>query len=136
VLLLKRAARQGIFASRHLTMFQVTALNMLLEVEQKDKAKDQEWQMKMALLAADPAHFGPVVFPAPKEEEPEYEDLQPGELTVSGFHPDVVVKYATVPTPEEVEEILAQFDPSQVMGVEDFQYARDERLTNGSSQRP
>jgi hypothetical protein len=112
-------------------MFQVVALNMYLEVEQREKAKDQEWQMKMALLSFDPAHFGPIVFPAPKEKEEQLLPLQPGELTVGGFHPDVTVKYAEVPTPEEVEEILAQFDPEQVLGVEDFRFAQDERLTNG-----
>lgn len=114
-------------------MFQAVALNMLIEVEQKEKSKDQEWQMKMALLANDPAHFGPIIFPAPKEAEVPLIDLQPGELTVGGFHPDVTVKYAEVPTPEEVEEILAQFDPSQVLGIDDFtKFAPDERITNGS----
>jgi hypothetical protein len=113
-------------------MFQVVALHMLLEVEQKEKAKDQEWQMKMALLSNDPGHFGPMIFPTPKEPEEPLLDLQPGELTVGGFHPDVVVKYAEVPTPEEVEEILAQFDPNQVLGIEDFtKFADDERLGNG-----
>lgn len=113
-------------------MFQVMALHMYLEVGQKERADDREWQVKMALLTNNPAQYGPIVFPESKETEEQVEELRPGELTVSGFHPDVKVKYRDLPTPEEAEEILAQFDPEQVFGVEDFQVAKQfERMTNG-----
>lgn len=87
--------------------------------------------MKMALLANDPARYGPIIFPTPEEPEPEVEELRPGELTVAGFHPDITVKYRDIPSPEEVEKILAEFDPEQVLGVEDFQFAKPERMNNG-----
>ena len=53
---------------------------------------------------------------------------------MEGFSPEVQVKYAHVPTPEEVEETLAQFPQELVLGLEDIQFARDPRLaTNGRS---
>jgi hypothetical protein len=107
---------------------------MYLQVERDEKADDREWEVKMALLSADPARYGPVIFPEskPKEEEVVVEELQPGDLTVGGFHPDITVKYANVPTPEEVEEVLAEFPEDLVLGIDDFhQFSRDARLTNG-----
>ena len=135
--LLRRAYKQGVFASRHLTWFQVSALDMYLQVEHTEKAEDKEWQVKMALLSADPVRFGPIIFPASKEEPDEkaIEELQPGDLTVGGFNSDITVKYKRIPTPEEVEEILAGFPQEMTLGVDDFQFARDERLTNGHRKR-
>jgi hypothetical protein len=108
-------------------------LDMYLEVEQADKADDREWQVKMALLSADPVRFGPIIFPTGKKEPDEVvvEELQPGDLTVSGFHPDITVRYKEVPTLEEVEQTLASIPQDLLLGVEDFQFARDERLANG-----
>jgi hypothetical protein len=107
-------------------------LEMYQEVDRGEKSEEREWQVKLALLSADPVQFGPIIFPEPKTEAPQREiELQPGDLTVGGFSPDITVKYKEVPTPEEVEEILAQFDPKQVLGIEDFQFAKDERVTNG-----
>jgi hypothetical protein len=122
-----------VFSSRRLTWFQVRALDMYLEVEQADKADDREWQVKMALLSADPVRFGPIIFPSGKQEPDEdvVEELQPGDLTVSGFHPDITVRYKEVPSLEEVEEILSEFPQDLMLGAEDFQFAQDERLANG-----
>jgi hypothetical protein len=108
-------------------------LYLFMELERDEKSEEREWQVKMALLAADPAQFGPIVFPGTKEPEERPMELQPGDLTVGGFSPDITVKYDRIPSPEEVEEILAQFDPNQLLGVDDFsgQFAKDERLTNG-----
>ena len=105
---------------------------MYLGVIAQEKAADQEWQMKMALLANNPAEYGPVIF----ETSPEapVQELRKDELTMEGFSPEVQVKYAHVPTPEEVEETLAQLPQELVLGLEDIQFARDPRLaTNGRS---
>lgn len=106
---------------------------MYLQVEQDEKVDDREWQVKMALLSADPAHYGPAIFPEakPKQEVDVVEELQPGDLTVGGFNPDIKVRYKQLPTPEEVEEVLAEFPEDLVLGIDDFQFSRDERLTNG-----
>jgi hypothetical protein len=114
-------------------LFQVRALEMYLETEYAEKSEEREWQVKLAMLTADPAKYGPIVFPAPKKAEERPMELQPGDLTVGGFSPDITVKYETVPTPEEVEEILAEINPEQVLGVEDFQFANGKGLTNGKS---
>jgi hypothetical protein len=106
---------------------------MYLEVERAEKADAREWQVKIALLTADPAHFGPIVFPTQDDREPDLVELQPGDLTVSGFHPDITVRYRDVPTPEEVEQTLASIPQDLLLGVEDFQFARDERLANGKN---
>jgi hypothetical protein len=111
---------------------------MYLTVEQQEKAEEREWQVKMAFLTSDPDRFGPVVFPTKEKVEDEdeivIEELQPGDLTAGGFHPDIKVKYKNVPTQQEVEETLAQFPQEQVLGLEDFRkFAPDERLANGSA---
>jgi hypothetical protein len=110
---------------------------MYLQVEHLEKAEDKEWQVKMALLSADPVRFGPIIFPASQTapDEEVIEELQPGDLTVGGFNPDITVKYKHVPTPEEVEKILSEFPQDMMLGVEDFQFAKDERLANGRSKR-
>jgi hypothetical protein len=41
------------------------------------------------------------------------------------------VRYKEVPTLEEVEQTLAEIPQDLLLGVEDFQFARDERLANG-----
>jgi hypothetical protein len=106
---------------------------MYLETERAERSEEREWQVKLAMLTADPVRFGPIVFPQAKEPEERPIELQPGDLTVGGFSPDIVVKYETVPTPQEVEEVLAQFDPNQVLGTEDFQLANGKGLTNGKT---
>lgn len=109
---------------------------MYLEVEQAERSDDREWQMKMALLGADPDRFGPVIFPVPKAKVPKdeivMEELQPGDITSEGFHPDITVRYKKTPTAQEVDEILAQFPQEQLLGLEDFKrFGPDERLANG-----
>jgi hypothetical protein len=106
---------------------------MYLEVEAKEKSDDQEWQMKMALLANSPSEYGPVIFKAPPEEP--VQELRKDELTSEGFSPDVTVKYAHVPTPQEVEETLAMFPAEMVLGLDDLKFAKDPRLANGRSHR-
>jgi len=84
-----------------------------------DRQEDREWSMKMALLSADPATYGPLIFPAKKEDEV-FEEIKPGDITSAGFNPYVKIKYSRLPTSKEVEEALAEFPQELVMGVEDF----------------
>jgi hypothetical protein len=99
---------------------------MYLAVVAQEKADDQEWTMKMALLANNPAEFGPVIFKIPPEEP--VQELRKDELTMEGFSPEVQVKYTHVPTLQEVEETLAMFPRELVLGIEDIKFARDPRL--------
>jgi len=103
---------------------------MYLVALAQEKADDREWDTKMALLANDPPEYGPVIFKEPSNDEP-IQELRRDELTVEGFSPDVTVKYAHVPTIQEVEETLAMFPREMVLGVEDLKFAQDPRLANG-----
>ncbi len=110
----------------------MVALDLYLEIVAKEKADDREWEMKMALLANNAPEYGPIIFKTPSTAEP-LQELRKDELTSEGFSPDVQVKYAHVPTPQEVEETLAMFPKEMVLGLDDLKFARDPRLARNGN---